>query len=162
MRIGIDMMGGDYAPGSVIRGAILARETLPDDVELVLIGDKEIFVGGRVKGDFIVANVRELGDYALALDTISPEIKPLNFKDGDNISGRDKLKLSISDDFSGIDGYEGYIDNQWVLFEWDSKNNTIAFIFSKGPIKDNSEHKIRLTVRDTRKNTANYEGSFFW
>jgi glycerol-3-phosphate acyltransferase PlsX len=43
MRIGIDMMGGDYAPGSVIRGAILARESLPVDVEIVLIGNKEIF-----------------------------------------------------------------------------------------------------------------------
>jgi len=43
MRIGIDMMGGDYAPGSVIRGAILARESLPGDVEIVLIGNQEIF-----------------------------------------------------------------------------------------------------------------------
>lgn len=43
MRIGIDMMGGDYAPGSVIRGAILARESLPVDVEIVLVGNKEIF-----------------------------------------------------------------------------------------------------------------------
>ncbi|MEA3478007.1 MAG: phosphate--acyl-ACP acyltransferase [Bacteroidota bacterium] len=43
MRIGIDMMGGDYAPGSVIRGAILARESFPDDAEIVLIGNKDIF-----------------------------------------------------------------------------------------------------------------------
>jgi len=42
MRIGIDMMGGDYAPGSTIRGSILAREALPDDVEIILIGDQEI------------------------------------------------------------------------------------------------------------------------
>jgi glycerol-3-phosphate acyltransferase PlsX len=42
MRIGIDMMGGDFAPGSVIRGAILARESLPVDVELILVGDQDI------------------------------------------------------------------------------------------------------------------------
>ena len=42
MRIGIDMMGGDYAPGSVIRGAILARESLPVDVEIVLMGNQDI------------------------------------------------------------------------------------------------------------------------
>ena len=41
MRIGIDMMGGDYAPGSVIRGAILARDSLSSDVDIVLIGDKD-------------------------------------------------------------------------------------------------------------------------
>ncbi|MDF1573757.1 MAG: phosphate--acyl-ACP acyltransferase [Bacteroidales bacterium] len=42
MRIGIDTMGGDFAPGSVIRGAILARESLPAGTELVLIGDQEL------------------------------------------------------------------------------------------------------------------------
>ena len=41
MRIGIDMMGGDFAPGSTIRGSILARQELPDNVESTLIGDQE-------------------------------------------------------------------------------------------------------------------------
>jgi len=36
------MMGGDYAPGSTIRGSILAQKALPDNVEITLIGDKEI------------------------------------------------------------------------------------------------------------------------
>jgi len=43
MRIGIDMMGGDFAPDSTIRGAMLAREVLPADVEIILVGDQEIF-----------------------------------------------------------------------------------------------------------------------
>ena len=42
MLIGIDMMGGDYAPGSTIRGSILARKALHEDVEIVLIGDQEV------------------------------------------------------------------------------------------------------------------------
>lgn len=35
-------MGGDFAPGSTIRGSILARELLPDDVEIALIGDRDL------------------------------------------------------------------------------------------------------------------------
>jgi glycerol-3-phosphate acyltransferase PlsX len=42
MRIGIDIMGGDFAPGSVLRGSILARESLPVDTEIVLIGNQDI------------------------------------------------------------------------------------------------------------------------
>jgi glycerol-3-phosphate acyltransferase PlsX len=42
MRIGIDMMGGDFAPGSTIRGSILARQSLPAEVEIILIGDQDI------------------------------------------------------------------------------------------------------------------------
>ncbi len=44
MRIGIDMMGGDYAPGSTIRGSILAREAFPKNVEIFLIGDRDILM----------------------------------------------------------------------------------------------------------------------
>ncbi|MFO8234534.1 MAG: phosphate acyltransferase PlsX [Bacteroidales bacterium] len=40
MRIGIDIMGGDFAPKTTILGAILAYEELPSDIQLVLIGDK--------------------------------------------------------------------------------------------------------------------------
>jgi len=42
MKLGIDIMGGDFAPGAIIDGVILAYKELPADVELVLIGDEEI------------------------------------------------------------------------------------------------------------------------
>ena len=42
MRIGIDILGGDYAPGSVLNGAILARESLPVDTEIIFIGDQNV------------------------------------------------------------------------------------------------------------------------
>lgn len=41
MKIGIDIMGGDFAPEQTVLGSIEARKTLPASVELVLIGDKE-------------------------------------------------------------------------------------------------------------------------
>ena len=40
MRLGLDIMGGDFAPESAIQGAVLARQELPVDDELVLIGDR--------------------------------------------------------------------------------------------------------------------------
>lgn len=41
MRIGIDIMGGDFAPEATVLGAIDALKELPDEVELVLIGDEQ-------------------------------------------------------------------------------------------------------------------------
>lgn len=40
MRIGFDIMGGDYAPLEAIKGAILAQKELPADIKIVLIGDE--------------------------------------------------------------------------------------------------------------------------
>lgn len=41
MKIGIDIMGGDFAPEATVLGAIDAIHELPEDVGLVLFGDKE-------------------------------------------------------------------------------------------------------------------------
>lgn len=42
MKIGIDIMGGDFAPQATIGGAILASNELPRDIHLCLFGDEEI------------------------------------------------------------------------------------------------------------------------
>jgi glycerol-3-phosphate acyltransferase PlsX len=41
MKIGFDIMGGDYAPKEAIAGAILAQKELGSNVRIVLIGNKE-------------------------------------------------------------------------------------------------------------------------
>lgn len=40
LKIGIDAMGGDYAPTAVIKGALLARPELADGSTIVLFGDE--------------------------------------------------------------------------------------------------------------------------
>lgn len=64
MRIGVDIMGGDNAPDATLKGAILAREALPGEIELVLFGDqvtiKEILTReGKDPGGFSVFHTPE-------------------------------------------------------------------------------------------------------
>jgi glycerol-3-phosphate acyltransferase PlsX len=42
MRIGIDVMGGDFAPNAILEGAILAQKELPSSDTIVLIGSISI------------------------------------------------------------------------------------------------------------------------
>jgi glycerol-3-phosphate acyltransferase PlsX len=44
MRIGVDVMGGDYAPDAVIEGAVDSLQHLSADDELVLIGDEKSII----------------------------------------------------------------------------------------------------------------------
>jgi len=44
MKIGLDIMGGDFAPQATILGAIAAHKALSADQQLVLIGDKQVAV----------------------------------------------------------------------------------------------------------------------
>ncbi len=41
MKIGLDIMGGDYAPKATVLGAIAAHQNLSQDQHLVLFGDKD-------------------------------------------------------------------------------------------------------------------------
>ncbi len=41
MRIGVDIMGGDFAPEASLLGSVLARKDLPDETDLVLFGDQQ-------------------------------------------------------------------------------------------------------------------------
>ena len=42
MKIGLDIMGGDFAPQATVLGAIAAYESLKPDQKLVLIGDRDV------------------------------------------------------------------------------------------------------------------------
>jgi len=46
MKIGIDILGGDFAPEANISGAVLAKRELPTDVQLVLLGDRDQISSG--------------------------------------------------------------------------------------------------------------------
>lgn len=42
MKIGLDAMGGDFAPDSILKGAILAQKELPQTDRIVLVGQESI------------------------------------------------------------------------------------------------------------------------
>lgn len=44
MKIGLDVMGGDYAPETTIQGAVLAHNELPSSDRIFLFGPKEIII----------------------------------------------------------------------------------------------------------------------
>ncbi len=46
MKIGLDILGGDFAPDANLAGAILAHKELPQDCKIVLLGDQEQIFGG--------------------------------------------------------------------------------------------------------------------
>ncbi len=56
MRIGIDILGGDYAPEATVNGSILAFQELHSKINLVLFGDKDKIVELCKKQDFDPSN----------------------------------------------------------------------------------------------------------
>lgn len=80
MNIGLDVMGGDFAPDSILKGAILARKVLSNDDKIVLIGQRDIIEQklaefGDDSSHFIIehaAEVIEMGEQPTRAFTQKP------------------------------------------------------------------------------------------
>ncbi|MGJ8660789.1 MAG: phosphate acyltransferase PlsX [Bacteroidota bacterium] len=65
MKIGIDILGGDFAPDANIAGAVLAKKELPQDCNIVLLGDQDQILGGlsalgASADDFIIVHAPDV------------------------------------------------------------------------------------------------------
>ena len=72
------------------------------------------------------------------------------------------IRLRIKDGLSGIDSYEGFIDNNWVLFEYDPKNDLLYYIFDPDRLTSGSSHELEVYVKDKAGNPAAFHTTFNW
>ena len=85
MRIGIDIMGGDYAPQKTVHGAILAQKELPKDTEIILFGEKENILS-ELKSFNVSSNTFEIVNCPEVIEMGEHAIKGLNLKIKSSIS----------------------------------------------------------------------------
>ena len=120
-----------------------------------------VSAGGEYSNGRVVAKLRNFGEFAVALDTIAPVIRLQGNKGGD-FSAKKELRFTISDELSGIDKYEGYIDNHWALFEYDPKNDLLYYSFDEQHISKGAEHELELYVSDGKGNVNLLHTTFDW
>ncbi|MAD13054.1 MAG: hypothetical protein CMC04_10120 [Flavobacteriaceae bacterium] len=121
---------------------------------------KPLFLKTTKSDSIWSVNVSSLGKYTFSIDTVAPIISPINFKEKQWLSNLKNLKLKVKDELSGVKSIEGIINGQWVLFEYEPKNNTITYNFSDLNFPD-GEHKLVITVEDLNGNKSEYQTVFF-
>jgi hypothetical protein len=119
------------------------------------------YSGGEYKYGFVSNDVNRLGDYTVTIDTVPPVIRP-SFNPGANLTGRQSFSITITDDFSGIRSHETLIDDEWALAEYDAKNNLLIYRPAKPYMKENTLHRLELTVTDNRGNKSVLKSEFRW
>lgn len=99
----------------------------------------------RHEGAWHSAEVRDFGRFALLADTEAPKIRPLNFTDGGKLK-TNTLRIKISDNLSGIETYNCYLNGQWILAEYDGKSATLT-IAAAGKLRA-GQNRLRVEVVD--------------
>lgn len=117
----------------------------PSKVAVVrLDGKRMVAYATSGSAGWYTAQVRDFGRFTLAIDTVAPTVKPLNFAQGKPLKGNN-IRLKIGDDLSGVDTYNCYLNGSWILAEYDGKSATLS-INAAGKLKAGSNE---LTVEVT-------------
>jgi len=136
------------------------------DSSLLKYKDKAIIVnanrssqGGYFENGYVKAKPRAFGTFFIAIDTIAPSIVPINISPGKNMAGISKMIFKISDNLSGLKSFNGYIDDKWVLMEFDSKSATLWHSFTSQTAT--GKHTLRLVVDDAKNNSKTLTIDFY-
>ncbi len=116
--------------------------------------------GGTYKKGWIETRTRNLGTYAVLVDTIAPTISALSITDN-ALTETGRIRFEITDELSGIKNIEGWLDGKWALFEYDPKNKRITHYFDKDRFEFKKQHTLKLEVIDYRNNSSVYEAGFW-
>ena len=115
--------------------------------------------GGIFKDGYVIANPKTFGNFCIRADSVAPVISAINVKDGINLSKQTNMVFKISDNLSGIKSFNAYIDNQWVLMEYDIRNGRLWHTFDEKT--GFGKHIFKLLVTDNKENTKTYQITFY-
>ena len=74
--------------------------------------------GGSWSSNHLSFRTRGFGEYTILTDSIAPEIRPVRVNSS-------SLSFTISDNLSGISSFDVYVNDEWVLMNYDHKRRVI-------------------------------------
>ncbi len=123
--------------------------------------NKVVNFGGEWRNNMLTTRVRSLGDFCVMVDRQPPSITPIAFSQ--NMKGYNRMSFRIEDNLPtggsarGI-RYRATVDGEWILMEYDEKNDLITHYFDDriGP----GSHELRIELTDDRDNRRVYARTF--
>lgn len=112
------------------------------------------------KGTTFKTYTKNLGKFKIAQDSIPPRIYNVNFVEGKNLKNQSTLSVFISDNLSGIDSYNAYLNGEWILMEYDYKTKKLVHQLSDGKFKE-GRNDFKVIVIDNMQNSTTFESYFF-
>lgn len=127
-------------------------------IAMVVNGKQQYYTTKR-DGSTFSCKSKLLGQYTIAKDTIAPKITIAKSIENKWITNQKSITLTISDDFSGVKKFDGYINDKWVLFEYEPKTKKIMHQFVDENLKEGL-NKLKVVVADNVGNSATFETQF--
>jgi hypothetical protein len=138
--------------------------SLADKAFIAIRGTKGAwnYLGGEYSKGFITTRVKVFGEFTVGIDTIPPEFRPLQFTARERYTAGQVFSFNMADSVSGVRNYQGYIDKNWALFEYDAKNNLLTYTIDSTRLTKGVLHDLEIVVTDNRNNITRFKSSFYY
>lgn len=123
-------------------------------------GNKLSYYTTKLVGNTFTCKTKTLGQFTLAKDTIAPKISITKSIENKWLTDKKSIQLTISDDFSGVKTYNGYLNDTWVLFEYEPKTKKLTHTFDDTLLIE-GQNKLKVVVTDNVGNSTIFETQFF-
>jgi Peptidase family M23 len=137
----------------------LSKELLEKTFIARIDGDQINYNTTYRKDSVFSTKGKTLGKYKLVTDTIAPKVTIAKPMEGKWVN-QDAIQIQISDSGSGIKTYNGFLNDRWVLFEYDNKTKTITHYFADDFLL-NGANELKVIVTDAMGNSTTFETHFF-
>ena len=111
-------------------------------------------LGGKMVKGAMEVETRNLGEFTLKIDSIAPTISPVNFKNGQSVVELKSLRFKIADDITGVGSYNIYLNDKWVLGQYDAKNDLLYYEFDNH--MPSGMVNVKVVVKDGVGNKKTY------
>jgi len=105
--------------------------------------------GGNFENGFVRGKASNFGHYFVTMDTIAPTIKQVFINTEEALGDSLHFYFEIKDNFSGIAKYDGYLNGEWILLDFDAKSNMLTYHFDKiwyNLVNQNKDSKLKNTA----------------
>ncbi|WP_025607441.1 M23 family metallopeptidase [Pontibacter actiniarum] len=107
------------------------------------------YTGGKWEGNTITFTTKNMGKFKVLEDTRPPYIRLVS-------KSRNGISFKVSDDLSGLNSFDAWVDGKWILMKYEHKTATIWSEKLDKSVPLSGE--VILKVKDNAGNEATYTG----
>ena len=140
-----------------ISDSLVPQRNLPKAFVCREIKGKTNYLTTISDNGWLTAKTNRFGRFFVLIDTVAPTIKPVVISS--DMTGKKYMEFKITDNLSGVNTYNIYINGKWVLGEYEPKKSSLRYYFDSRLPKAET-YKLKVVVGDNVKNEAVYEYEF--
>jgi hypothetical protein len=122
-------------------------------------GSKLSYINTKLNGTTFSCRTKNLGQFKLVKDVVSPVVKMKKSIQDKWINTQKTIEITCVDELSGIKSYQGFLNDKWVLFEYESKLNKLTYEINDLDLVD-GKNNLKLIVSDNMGNSTIFETQF--